>query len=291
MGPSGIARRPCLRVGEGPTHAERREDEDDVAVEEPLEIRVHGDPVATTLRTPGEDRRLALGFLFAEGILRSRDDVSSLFHCGHPGDEGYGNVIEVTPTPGARISLEKVSASRRGTLTTSACGVCGRRSVDDLVAACGAVGFEALRLPPELLTAAPEALRRAQANFAQTGGVHGAAALSLDGELLAVHEDIGRHNAVDKVVGALLLDNRVGTPFSSPPVEDARRAALLVVSGRAGFEIVQKAAMARIPVVASVSAASSLAVELAHRTGVTLATFVREGRFNLFSHPQRVRAG
>jgi len=269
--------------------ADRSEaNEDDVAVEEPLEIRIHGDPVATTMRTPGEDRLLALGFLFSEGILRSRDDVSSVAHCGHPGEEGYGNVIEVTPSPGARIELEKVSASRRGTLTTSACGVCGRRSVEDLVAACGTVGFDALRVPAARIAQAPESLRKAQTNFARTGGVHAAAALSLEGELLAAFEDVGRHNAVDKVVGALLLGNRVGTPFSSPPVEDARRAVLLMVSGRASFEIIQKAAVARIPLVASVSAASSLAVDLARRTGVTLATFVRDGHFNLFSHPERI---
>jgi FdhD protein len=255
-------------------------------VEEPLEIRVHGDAVATTMRTPGDDRQLALGFLFAEGILRSRDDVSAVFHCGHPGAEGYGNVIEVTPTPGARV--ERVPATRRGTLTTSACGVCGRSTVEDLVAACGPVGFEGLRVPAGRIAAAPQTLRLAQANFARTGGVHAAAALSPEGELLAAFEDVGRHNAVDKVVGALLVENRVGTPFSSPPVEDARRAAILVVSGRASFEIIQKAAMARIPIVASVSAASSLAVDLAQRTGVTLATFVRQGRFNLFSHPERL---
>jgi FdhD protein len=278
-------------VGASPSRAREgaaREEEDNVAVEEPLEIRIHGDPVATTMRTPGEDRLLALGFLFAEGILRSRDDVSSVAHCGHPGEEGYGNVIEVTPSPGARIELEKVSASRRGSLTTSACGVCGRRSVDDLVAACGTVGFDALRVPASWIAQAPESLRKVQTNFARTGGVHAAAALSLEGGLLAAFEDVGRHNAVDKVVGALLVDNRLGTPFSSPPVEDARRAVLLMVSGRASFELVQKAAVARIPLLASVSAASSLAVDLARRTGVTLATFVRDGHFNLFSHPERV---
>lgn len=285
MSAPGVTRRPCHRLGSAPAAASGPSD-DELAVEEPLEIRVHGDPLATTMRTPGEDRQLALGFLFAEGILRSRDDVSAVFHCGHPGEEGYGNVIEVTPTPGARV--ERSAATRRGTLTTSACGVCGRRSVEDLVAACGRVGFEDLRIPAERVAGAPETLRRAQANFSRTGGVHAAAALSLDGTPLACFEDVGRHNAVDKVVGALLLENRVGTPFSSPHVEDAQRAAILVVSGRASFEIIQKAAVARIPIVASVSAASSLAVDLARRTGVTLATFVREGRLNLFSHPERL---
>lgn len=280
----GVTRRPCHRVGPGAASS----DEDEVALEEPLEIRIHGDPVAVTMRTPGEDRLLALGFLLAEGILHSRDDVSSVAHCGHPGDEGYGNVIEVTPAPGVRIDLERVQASRRGTLTTSACGVCGRKSVDDLMGACGTVGFDDLRVPVERIARAPEVLRQRQANFARTGGVHAAAALTAAGEVLAAFEDVGRHNAVDKVVGALLVENRVGTPFSSPPIEPGRRPVLLAVSGRASFEIVQKAAVARIPIVASVSAASSLAIDLAARAGVTLATFVRDGRFNVFTHPSRI---
>jgi FdhD protein len=242
---------------------------DHLAVEEPLEIRVAGEPLAVTMRTPGDDHRLALGFLFAEGILRSAQDVGTVTHCGRPGEEGYGNVIDVIPAAGADLPIEeKVTASRRGTLTTSACGVCGRRTVEDLFELCGPLP-EGPPLPLGIVATAPERLAEAQRIFARTGGVHAAAALAADGEPLAVFEDVGRHNAVDKVVGALLLRG-LGTPELPTP-------ALLVVSGRSSFEIVQKAAMARIPVVASVSAGSSLAASLAETLGMALVTFVRPG--------------
>jgi FdhD protein len=279
----GVARRPVHRWDGG---ALAPTEEDDIAVEEPLEIRVSGDAVAITMRTPGQDRELATGFLFSEGILQSVDDLGGLAHCGRPGEEGWGNIIEVTPAPGAVLDVERVRAARRGTLTTSACGVCGRRSVEDLLAVCPPVPPGPV-LRPEAVARATERLRDVQRNFARTGGVHAAAALDADGHLLAAFEDVGRHNAVDKVVGALVLAGvirgvRVTRPPQTPPP------ALLAVSGRVSFEIIQKAAMARIPVVAGVSAASSLAVELALRSGMTLATFVRDGRFNLHSGPERL---
>ncbi|MCI0670056.1 MAG: formate dehydrogenase accessory sulfurtransferase FdhD [Myxococcaceae bacterium] len=291
MRPSSFRRqltsRPVLRVtaGECGPHGE-----DSVAVEEPLEIRVAGEPVAITMRTPGDDARLAVGFLFSEGIVRSIDDVGTVAPCGRPGDEGYGNVVDVTPAPGVVLDVERVETSRRGTLTTAACGVCGRRAVDDLLARCGRV-TEATRVPASLVAEAPVILRRTQALFSRTGGVHGAAALGAGGEVLAAFEDVGRHNAVDKVVGELLHTRRIGTHTLERPSPGGPRPAVLVVSGRASFEMVQKAAMAGIPVVASVSAASSLAVDLAERTGIALATFVRDGRFNLHTHPMRVDAG
>ena len=260
--------------------------EDDIAVEEPLEIRVSGDSVATTMRTPGHDRELATGFLFAEGILQSVDDLGGLAHCGRPGEEGFGNVIEVTPAPGAFLDVERVSAARRGTLTTSACGVCGRRSVDDLLAVCPPLPPGPV-LHPDAVARATERLRDVQRNFARTGGVHAAAVLDADGHLMAAHEDVGRHNAVDKVVGTLVLAGTVrGTGASRLPL--TRQPAVLAVSGRVSFEIIQKAAMARIPIVAGVSAASSLAVDLALRSGMTLATFVRNGRFNVYTGPERL---
>jgi FdhD protein len=263
-------------------------DMDAIAIEEPLEIRILGDTLAVTMRTPGEDRQLATGFLFSEGILHSVEDLGSLFYCGRPGEEGYGNVLEVTPASGVVFDVEKVSASRRGTLTTAACGVCGRRSVEDLMAVCTPV-------PPgptvstAVLAHATERLRDTQRNFARTGGVHAAAALDAHGAVLAAFEDVGRHNAVDKVVGALVLERGLRSARASPGTEPGVKPVLLAVSGRASFEIIQKAAMARIPVVASVSAASSLAIDLARRAGVTLATFVREGRFNVYCHPERLR--
>jgi FdhD protein len=283
----GVTRRTVLRFSEG---AASSPEEDPVAVEEPLEIRVSSDTVAITMRTPGQDRELAVGFLFSEGILRSVDDLGGVAYCGHPGEEGWGNVIEVTPAPGLVLEVERVSASRRGTLTTSACGVCGRRSVDDLMAACSPVP-SGLVLAPEVVARATERLHGVQRNFARTGGVHAAAVLDAHGELLASAEDVGRHNAVDKVVGTLVLggavrSSRASASSTAPGPE--RPPAVLVVSGRASFEIVQKAAVARIPVVASVSAASSLAIDLAGRSGVTLATFVRDGRFNVYTHPARL---
>src|SRR5215831_4527089 len=272
----GIVGRPVTHFRGG--GGERAEQVDSVAVEEPLEIRVATEPVAVTMRTPGDDARLALGFLLSEGIIRSIDDVGAVSHCGRPGDEGFGNVIDVTAAPGVSLDVDKVQATRRGTLTTSACGVCGRRSVDDLLAICG-------QLPAgptvdlRLVASATERLLGAQHNFSQTGGVHAAAALNAQGEVLAAFEDVGRHNAVDKVVGELVMKRWVARDRelrpSAVPAEHAP--ALLVVSGRASFEIVQKATVARIPVIASVSAASSLAIDLANQSGITLAGFVRGG--------------
>ena len=283
----GVTRRRVVRFSEGSAAAA---EEDSVAVEEPLEIRVSGDTVAITMRTPGQDRELAVGFLFSEGIIRSVDDLGGVAYCGHPGEDGWGNVIEVTPAPGLVLEVERVSAARRGTLTTAACGVCGRRSVDDLMAVCSPVALGSV-LAPEVVALATERLRDVQRNFALTGGVHAAAALEASGALLASAEDVGRHNAVDKVVGTLVLGGAVRSSRASvsgtAPVPE-RAPTLLVVSGRASFEIIQKAAVARIPVVASVSAASSLAVDLAERMGITLATFVRGGRFNVYTHPARL---
>jgi FdhD protein len=280
----GVTRRPVRRWdGAGLADAV----EDDVAVEEPLEIRVSGDAVAITMRTPGNDRELATGFLFSEGILQSVDDLGGLAHCGRPGEEGWGNVLEVTPAPGAVLDVERVRAARRGTLTTSACGVCGRRSVEDLLAVCRPVPpGPALR--PDVIARAAERLRDAQRDFARTGGAHAAAALDADGHLLAAFEDVGRHNAVDKVVGALVLAGAVRSSRVPRAPLMTRQPALLCVSGRVSFEIVQKAAMARIPIVAGVSAASSLAVDLALRSGMTLASFVRDGRFNVHTGPERL---
>ncbi len=253
---------------------ERAELVDLVAVEEPLEIRLAGDPLAVTMRTPGEDRFLALGFLFAEGVIASVDDVGSAAHCGRPGDEGYGNVIDVVPAPGVTLDPSRLEGTRRGTLTTASCGVCGRRSIDDLIARVGVVDAEIV-VPREVLASAPERLEEGQARFAHTGGMHAAAASSATGETIALAEDVGRHNAVDKVLGHLLHE-RAG-------------ASILAVSGRVSFEIVQKAAAARIPVIAAVSAPTSLAVDLAERAGITLAAFVRGGRLNVYTHTRRVR--
>ncbi|HVE85378.1 MAG TPA: formate dehydrogenase accessory sulfurtransferase FdhD [Myxococcales bacterium] len=266
--------------------------DDAVAVEEPLEIRVSGEPVAVTMRTPGDDPDLAVGFLYAEGIIHGAADLGTVSHCGRPGDEGYGNVVEVTPAPGVVLELERVDAARRGTLTTSACGVCGRRSVDDLISRAGAVP-DGPPVEAALVCSAPDRLRFLQRVFERTGGTHGAALLNARGRVLAVAEDVGRHNAVDKVVGALVRSGAIasarplGTRPAPPSEEEAP--ALLVVSGRASFEIIQKAAAAKVPAVAAVGAPSTLAVDLAERAGIALCAFVREGSFNVYSRAERIR--
>jgi FdhD protein len=256
------------------------ERDDSVAVEEPLEIRIAGDPIAVTMRTPGDDGDLALGFLYAEGIISSIRDVGTLAHCGRPGEPGYGNVIDVSAAPGTVLDVERVAATRRGTLTTAACGVCGRRTIGDLMESCTPLADGPV-LPASLVASAVAGLRDAQRVFARTGGTHAAAVHALDGRRLAAREDVGRHNAVDKVIGALL---RAGVV----PGGDGAGPAVLVVSGRASFEMVQKAVRARIPVVASVSAPTTLAVDVALAARVTLAGFVREDGLNVYAHPHRI---
>ncbi len=246
---------------------------DDLAIEEPLEIRIAGDPVAVTMRTPGDDADLVLGFLLAESVIRSVADVGTIAHCGRPGEEGFGNVIDVAPGPGVVLQFE---GARRGTLTTASCGICGRRSIEDLRARCRPVE-RATSLPWSLLARASERLSEAQVAFARTGGLHGAVLLDGTGALLAAAEDVGRHNAVDKVLGAAL---RAGA---------LSHAALLFVSGRTSFEIVQKAAMGGVPSVAGVSAASSLAGDLADAMGITLAGFVRGEGATVYTHGARLQ--
>jgi FdhD protein len=254
---------------------------DPVAVEEPLEIRVDGEAVATTMRTPGADADLALGFLFAEGILAEAADVSSVAHCGRPGEEGYGNVVDVRSAAGMRLDPERLLDGHRVAPISSACGVCGRRAIAGLVARIRPVDA-ARRVPRALLVAAVDAISRSQPAFARTGGLHAAVVVGDDGALLAAAEDVGRHNAVDKVVGALLRAGRLG------PGAAGGGAAVLAVSGRTGFEIVQKAAAAAIPAVASISAPTSLAVDLAASAGITLAGFVRGGAMNVYAHAERL---
>lgn len=246
-----------------------------VLVEAPLAIQVAGDTVATTMRTPGEDRFLALGFLFAEGVVRALSDVGSVFHCGRTDQPGYGDTLEVTPAPGVRLDLER---TRRDTLTSSACGICGRAVIDDMLA--NLVQPRASVVPAALLREVPRLLRLPL--FAETGGAHGACAITRAGEVVAHAEDVGRHNAVDKVIGKLLYAQRMPDPANdAAPI-------LLAVSARAGFEIVQRAARAGFACVATVSAPSSLAIEAAEAAGLTLASFVRDGRFTLYSHTQRI---
>lgn len=257
--------------------------EDDIAVEEPLEIRVQGETIAVTLRTPGDDVALGLGFLYAEGLIRSVDDVGTARHCGRTDGPDYGNVLEVTPAAGAHAVFKRLDHPRRLTITTSACGLCGRQTIDDLLALVGPQTFSA-RVPAALIARAPELLRAVQPAFGRTGALHGAAVVTLAGEVLSSGEDVGRHNAIDKALGHLLREGRLGPRGLATP-------SLLVVSGRAGFDVVQKAAMARLDAVVSVSAATSLAIDLAQRVGLLLTGFTREGRFTVYTHPERLLPG
>jgi FdhD protein len=284
-----VARRERVRLADGAADASL----DEVVVEEPLEIRVDGETVAVTMRTPGQDADLALGFLLAEGILSGAADVGSAAHCGRPGAEGYGNVIDVRSAGGMRIDPDRVLEGRRWNVTSASCGVCGRRSVAGLLERVGRV-----EVPTRLSEAAVHGciaqLQRAQPIFDRTGGLHAAALFSAEGKLLAAAEDVGRHNAVDKVVGSLLRRGLVGRAPASQgqagPGEGAgsRVPALLAVSGRTSFEIVQKAAAAKVPFVASVSAPSSLAVDLAGQAGIALLGFVRSGRLNVYASAWRL---
>ncbi len=258
--------------------------EDTLAVEEPLEIRIRpaqgGSPASfvTTMRTPGDDEDLAAGLLFAEGVLETRQDLIALERPGDPrvDPDLAANVLIATLTTAALARAGKLG---RATVMGSACGVCGKTSIENVIPTDRPPLASAMRVTAELLYSLPGRLREGQSLFARTGGLHAAGLFSEQGELRAIREDIGRHNATDKVVGASLLGEKL-------PLSDT----VLMVSGRAGFEIVQKAYAAGIPIVASVSAPSSLAVELAQTAGLTLIGFLRERRFNVYANPQRIRS-
>lgn len=255
----------------------RRLESDTLVVEEPLEIRLEGETAVVTMRTPGEDHQLTLGFLLSEGLIGSLKEVGRLAHCGRPGDEGFGNIIDVTPAPGVAWASEAVERTRRGTLVSSACGVCGRQSIEDLTSRLAPIDPE-VSLSAEKVLAACRALRDRQPRFAETGAIHGAGVIDPQGEFLSVAEDVGRHNAVDKVNGMELYRRHES---------DSRAGVGLVVSGRVSFEIVQKAIAARLSFVVGVSAPTSLAVELAEAFQVGVAGFARGSTMNLYAVPSR----
>ncbi len=255
--------------------------EDVVAVEEPLEIRLAGCSVAVTMRTPGDDFDLALGFLYTEGIIRGRDDIASISHCpaDDPAAHGPGsgingaNIVNVNPTDPAIVNPDRW---HRNFFAASSCGICGKASIDAVQQDCPRLVSD-VRITHDTLYSLGAAMRRAQTTFGRTGGLHAAALFDLEGGLLALREDVGRHNAVDKIVGDALQRSEI-------PL----RGRVLLVSGRTSFEIVQKALMAGIPIVLAISAPSSLAVDLARSTGMTLAGFLRDERVNIYSGPERI---
>jgi FdhD protein len=258
--------------------AGRASGHDEVVVEEPLEIRISGETLAITMRTPGHDRELVLGFLLAEGVIKGAGDVASIAHCGRAADEARENTIDVTLAPGVRppIDHETGMLARRGTITSSACGVCGRRSIDDLLARVAPISGGP-SVDAGALSAMVHELSDRQPVFGRTGGCHAASLVAFEGKHVATYEDVGRHNAVDKVVGSRLLRGML-------PLADC----VLIVSGRSSFEIVQKAFAAGIRVIASVSAPSSLAIDLAQRAKITLAGFVRNGAMTIYAGADRI---
>ena len=269
-------RKPVLRVN-GATQTDRL---DSLVVEEPLEIRLGGESLALTMRTPGEDVDLVHGFLHAEGVARVREDVSAVRYCAGvdptTGLQTY-NVVDVALSAEAQ---DRAKGLKRAFAVSSACGVCGKASLDQVVTA-GAyrLADDTSRFSSSVLAEAPDALRSAQRVFQATGGLHAAAIMEPDGNVLAVREDVGRHNAVDKVIGHFLRQG--GLPLAGHA---------LVVSGRASFELVQKAVLAGIPLLAAVSAPSSLAVDLAASAGLTLVGFLRGETMNVYTCQDRVAA-
>ncbi len=249
-----------------------------LVVEEPLEIRVNGKPLSVTMRTPGSDIELAQGFLLTEGVIGQRDDLLTVRYCKGNGPDNLNtyNVLDATLAPG--VEMPEVDITRNF-YTTSSCGVCGKASLDAVrTISRHSPGDDASQVKAETLSTMPEALRAEQKVFASTGGLHGAALFDVGGTMLAVREDIGRHNAVDKVVGWALEQDRL--PLTGT---------VLLVSGRASFELTQKAVMAGIPVLAAVSAPSSLAVDLASQSGLTLVAFLRGESMNVYTRPDRIK--
>jgi FdhD protein len=240
---------------------------DELTIEEPLEISVGRKPIATTMRTPGHDEELAAGFLLSEGIVRDRDQVASVSISGD-------NRVAMELKAGVKLKLK--STERFGTISSS-CGLCGKTTIDAIRQNFPPVRSNDIRIDIETLLSLPETLRKAQSDFARTGGIHAAGIFDVDGQLKIAREDIGRHNAVDKAIGRAFLDELL-------PLERH----LLLVSSRASFEIIQKALAAGIPIVAAVSAPSNLAVELARDSNQTLIGFLRPPTFNVYTHIERV---
>jgi FdhD protein len=267
-----VIERAVERRGLADSAGKRLEDRDLVVAEEPLEIRIAGESLVVTMRTPGDDLDLVAGFLFTEGLITSIADIAAMAHRGGSGED-RDNIVEVTPARDRHLSA---GGARRVMRATAACGLCGKESIADIRRRMPAVADET-RVSLSMVLGLPDVVRAAQPVFAATGGLHAAAVFRANGTLVAVREDVGRHNAVDKVIGHLVRQGNV-------PL----RGTVMMFSGRAGFEIVQKAAAAQVPVLCSVSAPSSLAVDLAQEMGLTLLGFVRGASANVYTWPARI---
>jgi FdhD protein len=244
---------------------------DDVSAEEPLEIRVAGKGVSVTLRTPGHDEELAAGFLVTEGIIKSRSDLIDVAPSVHVAD---GDVISVTVAPGVTVDFDRLT---RHVFMSSSCGLCGKASIAAVRGQFPPVTANFV-VDAQAILSMPDRLLAAQDTFARTGGLHAAGLFDLAGNLITLREDVGRHNAVDKIIGRALLDGLI-------PLDRH----VLMVSGRTSFEIMQKALAGGLAMVAAVSAPSSLAVDFAEESGQTLVGFLRKGRMNVYAHPRRIR--
>jgi FdhD protein len=244
---------------------------DELAIEEPLEIRVRGRAISITMRTPGNDDELAAGFLFTEGVVHRRADILRIEPCAK---NEFGNTIDVLLVPDVVVDFARLT---RHVFASSSCGICGKATIDSILHDISPIESN-IAIDASLIAQLPATMHTQQQTFHRTGGLHAAALFDLDGKLIVLREDVGRHNAVDKVIGYALMRDLV-------PLDRY----VLLVSGRASFEIMQKSLAARIPIIAAVSAPSSLAVEFANRSGQTLVGFVRDGRMNIYTNPQRVR--
>jgi len=252
---------------------------DVAAAEEPLDIRLHGKSFAVIMRTPGDDKALAAGFLLSERVIRSVDDVGAIEHCKHPDQRRAHHVVDVYLVGDAASRVPVLLEQRRQVIANSSCGVCGRSTIDELLGELKPLGVDPRHapVPLDVIRALPDRLRARQSTFDETGGLHAAAICSAEGEIVAIAEDVGRHNAVDKVVGQLLMTGTSGR--------------LLIVSGRVAFEIVQKAWIAGVPIVAAISAPTSLAIDLATAAGMTLVGFLRPGGLNIYAGAERLATG
>lgn len=241
-----------------------------------MEVRVNGASFAVIMRTPGADRDLAAGFLLAEDVIRHADEIGTIEYCADVTDEGRDNTLNVTVTGAAVDRLSERLGERRQVMMTASCGLCGRRTIESLQARVAAVTGE-WTVGADVIASLPDRLRAAQSVFESTGGLHAAGLFDREGNLQLSAEDVGRHNAVDKIVGRTLLAGK-------HPLDQS----LLLVSGRTSFELVQKALLAGIPLIAAVSAPSSLAIDLAAQAGITLCGFVRAPHLNIYTHAQRI---
>jgi FdhD protein len=259
---------PILKIDE--QRAQRLDD--DVVIEEPLEIRVNGESLTVTMRTPGDDFDLAIGLLWTEGVIASREEIGTIAYCADEEQPELKNIVNVV-----LVNTERKIESSRRFWSNSSCGLCGKATLEAIHQVCRPI-TATLKVSRDLIYSLPSQLREAQANFDRTGGIHAVGLFDRQGRLLILREDIGRHNAVDKVLGAALTG---GVALSE---------SMMMVSGRLGFEIAQKAIVAGVPIVASISAASSLAVELATEFGMTAIGFLRGRSMNVYSHAERIDA-